>query len=460
MRWGRAKVQRDVIAAIATAPGEGAIGIVRLSGAGSHEVVRRVWRGRWPAPGEFRRGYVVGARDGEVLDEALLLVFRGPRSYTGEDGAELQCHGGTVVLRRCLGAVLDAGARLARPGEFSERAFLNGRLDLSQAEAVIDIIRARTEAGVRQAMAQLQGWLRDAVRTMRSECLGLLTGIEAAIDFPDEVDEPEREWLARGAEACAACAEELAGTYARGRLLREGMRVAIVGRPNVGKSSLLNALAGEERAIVAPVPGTTRDAIREWIEIGGVAVELVDTAGLREDGDELERLGMARTREWMERADVILAVLDGHSSPGAEDREILSWIDAGRMLIVLNKADLGVAAAAVRVAEEFSAGFGMVEASAVMPGGTERLAEKLAEIARAGYGMESGAVATRERHRRALTEAAAALRDCASGARGGVPLDLLAIDLRRALASLGEITGETVRDDVVERIFAEFCVGK
>lgn len=452
--------RRDVIAAIATAPGEGGIGIVRVSGAGSHEVVRRVWWGRMPGAGEFRRGYVIGPRDGEVLDEALLLIFRGPHSYTGEDAAELQCHGGSAVLERCLGAVLDAGARLARAGEFTERAFLNGRLDLSQAEAVIDVIRARTEAGVRQAVAQLRGRLGDAVRALRDECLGLLAAIEAAVDFPDEVDEPERGWLAEHAEACAAAAGELAVTYARGRLLREGMRVVIVGRPNVGKSSLLNALAGEERAIVAPVPGTTRDALREWIEVGGVAVELVDTAGLRRDGDELERLGMARTREWMGRADVILAVLDGHCPPVPEDRETLGEIDAERALIVLNKTDLGVSSAAVELAEGFGAGFGKVEASAVTPGGTEALVRRLSEIARAGQGMESGAVATRERHWRALREGAAALGDCAAAARARVPLDFLVIDLRRALAALGEITGETVRDDVVERIFAEFCVGK
>lgn len=451
---------RDVIAAIATPPGEGGIGIVRVSGAGAHDVVRRVWRGRMPGPGEFRRGYVVSPRDGAVLDEALLLVFRGPRSYTGEDAAELQCHGGSAVLGRCLGAVLDAGARPARAGEFTERAFLNGRLDLSQAEAVIDVIRARTEAGLRQAVAQLRGQLGAAVRALRGECLGLLTAIEAAVDFPDEVDEPERGWLAERAEACAARAEELAGTYARGRLVRDGLRIVIVGRPNVGKSSLLNALAGEERAIVAAVPGTTRDAVREWIDLAGVAVELVDTAGLRSGGDELERLGMARTRDWMERADVVLVVLDGHLPPTEEDGRVLAEVDAGRALVALNKADLGVNAATVELAGGFGAAFGVVEASAVAVGGTEKLVARLSEVVRAGQATEGGAVATRERHWRALLDGAAALRDCAAAARVGVPLDLLVIDLRRALAALGEITGETVRDDVVERIFAEFCVGK
>ncbi|MGE5560523.1 MAG: tRNA uridine-5-carboxymethylaminomethyl(34) synthesis GTPase MnmE [Chloroflexota bacterium] len=450
----------DVIAAVATAAGEGGIGVIRLSGAEALAVARRVWRGVVPEAGRFRHGYVVDPEDRSVIDEALLLVFRAPHSYTGEDVVELQCHGGSVALGRCLAAVLAAGARAARAGEFTERAFLNGRIDLSQAEAVIDVIRARTAAGLRQAVGQLSGRLAAAVGRLRHEAIGLLAAIEAAVDYPDEVDEPDRRGLAEQLLASATAAEALAGTYRRGHLVRDGLSVAIIGRPNVGKSSLLNALAGAERAIVTAVPGTTRDAVRDWVDIGGVPVELVDTAGLRAGGDEIERLGMERSRQWIERADVLMVVIDGHLPPVAEDEQVLTEVDCGRALLVLNKSDLGLSPAAVRFGRDFGAGLGVVEASAVTPGGCDLLVSRLGELARAGQPPEAGAVATRERHRRALADAAAALRDGAAAAQAGVPLDLLVIDLRRALQALGEITGETVSEDVIERIFADFCVGK
>lgn len=450
----------DVIAAIATAAGEGGIGVLRVSGPGAHAVAARVWRGRLPAAGGFQHGYVVDPDDGSTIDEALLLLFEGPHSYTGEDVAELQCHGGSAPLGRCLRVVLAAGARAARPGEFTERAFLNGRIDLSQAEAVIDVIRSRTDAGLRQAVGQLRGRLAAAVNGLRQETIGMLAAIEAAVDYPDEVDEPDRDVLAARASECAARAEWLAGTYRRGHLLRDGLSVALVGRPNVGKSSLLNALAGEERAIVTAVPGTTRDAVRDWVDLGGVAVEVVDTAGLRSGGDELEQLGMERSRQWIERADVVVAVVDGHAVPTDEDSRVMAGVDRGRSLIVLNKADLGLEPGARKFAAELNPEYGVIEAVATAPGGADMLAARLAEITRADATSESGAVATRERHWRALSEGAGALRDCAAAAAGGVPLDLLGIDLRRALVAFGEITGETVREDIIERIFAEFCVGK
>lgn len=449
----------DVIAAIATAAGEGGIGVIRVSGTGAHDVVARVWAGRFPQPGEFRVGAVVGA-DGVAIDEALLLAFRAPHSYTGDDVAELQCHGGSISLGRCLGAVLSAGARLARAGEFTERAFLNGRLDLTQAEAVIDLIRARTDSAARQAVRQLVGELGAAAGLLRERVLSELARLEACLDYPDEIEEPGRQELSDGLAGLAAQATALAGTYRRGRLVREGLSVAIVGRPNVGKSSLLNALAGAERAIVTAVPGTTRDAVRDWIEIDGLAVEVVDTAGLRESGDEVEQLGMERSRRWMEQADLVLVVLDGSEPLSDEDRAVLAGAPAERTLVVLNKSDRGLCAATESGARESAHTYGVVTASALSAEGIAPVREAIRSVAAADATGESGAIATRERHWRALTEAAGALDDAAGMSVAGVPLDLLTVDLRRALMALGEITGETVSEDVVERIFAEFCVGK
>jgi tRNA modification GTPase len=449
----------DVIAAIATATGEGGIGVIRVSGAGAHGVVARVWAGRFPQPGEFRVGAVVDA-DGSVIDEALLLAFQAPHSYTGEDVAELQCHGGSVSLGRCLGAVLAAGARPARAGEFTERAFLNGRLDLTQAEAVIDLIRARTDSAARQAVRQLVGEFGAATALLRERVLSEVARLEACLDYPDEVEEPGREELSDNLAGLATKASKLAGTYRRGRLVREGLSVAIVGRPNVGKSSLLNALAGAERAIVTSIPGTTRDAVRDWIEIDGLAVEVVDTAGLRESGDEVEQLGMERSRRWMEQADLVLVVLDGSEPLSDEDRAVLAGAPAERTIVVLNKSDRGLSPAAESGARESAYAHAVVAASALSAEGVAPLREAIRGVAAADTASEGGAVATRERHWRALTEAAAALDDAAGMSVAGVPLDLLTVDLRRALLALGEITGETVSEYVVERIFAEFCVGK
>lgn len=460
--------QFDTIAAVSTPPGRGAIGIVRLSGPRAEEIGRRLFKPH-KAPERFAthrlyHGDLVDPQSGQIIDEVLVTLMRGPRSYTGEDVLEIHCHGGPAVLQSVLEETLRAGARMARPGEFTERAYLNGRLDLAQAEAVREIIDAGTEQGRRQALSRLKGTLSAAVAALRFELIDLLAHIEAAIDFPEDDTGSEPDAIADRIESVSRRIEDLLATYRRGRLFAGGMDLVIAGKSNVGKSSLLNRLLGEERAIVTPTAGTTRDFIAEMVDIQGIPVRLTDTAGIRDSDDEVELKGIEKVWERIEGADLVAVLFDGSAPVDAQDRavtqRVLDTSSSGAVLAVINKTDLEqkLTAADIRA---LLPGCEPVAISAKYGDGIEALKRAIYEAA-VGDAGEHGAeaVISNVRHRDALEKAREHLRAAQENLNACLGMDLIACDLREAAAMLGDIIGETTTEDVLERIFSTFCIGK
>lgn len=461
----------DTIAAVATPPGMGGIAIVRVSGPSAQQVAGRVFR---PARGHRSDGLPPEGRSGwratygrvydfsgEFIDEAIMLWMPGPASYTREDVVELSCHGGPAVIRAVLHAVLDAGARHAGPGEFSRRAFLNGRISLGQAEAILQVINARTERARRSASAFLAGQSGRIVQESREAVTQLMTTIEASLDFPeDEIPQVQLLEIGNEAQRIAADLHHAASDANRSRVLWEGASVAIVGRPNVGKSRLLNALLREERAIVSDVPGTTRDTVSEVANIRGIPIHLIDTAGMREATDPLERAGVERARGALADADIALAVIDGSVQLVQDDIDIVVSTPADRTVVVVNKSDLPAACED----DDFHRLVGnrrVLRVSALTGSGIDELETEIEALAmqrEAGFG--EGTQSFGARRADCLGRAAAALDEVARAAGDGVPADMLSIDLRVAVDALGEITGETAREDIVDRIFEQFCVGK
>jgi tRNA modification GTPase len=451
----------DTISAIATPPGEGGIGIVRISGARALDIARQLFT-PLPATIQSHRIYVgtlIDPDTGEHIDRALLLTFRAPRSYTGEDVVEFSCHGGMVLLRRVLQLTLQRGARLAQPGEFTLRAFLNGRLDLAQAEAVADLIRARTETAQRLAMRQHEGELSRAIHAIRDELLGVLALVEAYLDFSDDIGELDYDRLSEQLRQLSARCQSLLATARYGRLTREGAMVVIAGRPNVGKSSLMNALLGEDRAIVTDIPGTTRDVIKESLQIYGIPVQLWDTAGLRETEDVVERFGVERTHRSLQDADLILFLLSAPEGFTEEDRQLLAHVPQERTLLVWNKCDLLPEDVVAALSQQLPSP--ALAVSALTGWNLHRLREAIGErLLGSDWLTPEGAVVTRERHQIALQGAIESLQQALQSARATLPAELISVDLRGALDALGLITGETVTEDIVERIFSDFCIGK
>ncbi len=455
---------QDTIAAIATPPGEGGIGIVRLSGPQALEVASRIFSPSAGAdPREFashtiHRGHVVDPDSEAVLDEALLLLMRAPRSYTGEEVVELHGHGGRVSLQAILNVVLRHGARAALPGEFTRRAFLNGRLDLAQAEAVLEVVRAKTEAGLKAAVRQLQGGLSKQVQSLRGDLLSLLAVLEASLDFPEEgLEFPEVGELEKRIYRIEEGLHALIKKAREGRLLREGATVVIAGRPNVGKSSLLNALLGRERAIVSVVPGTTRDTVEEEFEIRGIPIRLIDTAGLREDGrDPVEAEGLRRTRRALEQADLTIVVVD--ASEQITPLDVHAWSEPkDPRILVVNKSDLPPAHSAGTYHDRFGAQ--PLFTSALNGQGVERLRVELRR--ELGGEAECEAIAmVGPRHREAFERAERLLVEARRGLGEGLSYELVSLDVRGALSALGEVLGETVTEEVLDQIFRDFCIGK
>lgn len=455
---------RDTIAAIATGLGAAGVGVIRVSGVGAIAVATTVFRPRRGRPLAERRthsavyGWVL-TPEGEPVDEALALVMRGPQSYTGEDVVELHGHGGQVALRRVLEVVVTAGARLAEPGEFTRRAFMNGRMDLSQAEAVVDVIRAKTDRALKAAVGQLRGKFGDPVRAVRLQLLEAMAHLEADIDFPElELEVQTRSQVTQTCRSGLARLEELLAGARQGRLLRDGLRVVLAGRPNVGKSSLMNRLVRENRSIVTEIPGTTRDVVEEWVGIDGLPVVLADTAGIRETAHPVERLGVDRSRATIEKADVVILVVDATAGITAEDLEVVRVLPGDTIVIgVVNKCDaepefdLGELVAVVPQAA-------VIRVSAVSGLGIADLEAAIASCARSADLEESFVANARQEEslRRAVGHLEAALET----ADAGMGVDLVAIDIRSAWAALGEITGETVGEDLLDQIFSRFCIGK
>lgn len=457
------------IAAVATALGPCGIGVIRISGPEAFVVAGRIFRGLTQShPSDLpshtvHYGSLIHPKSGEELDKVLLTVFRTPASYTGEDVAEISCHGGMVTVRKVLEAAFTAGAAPAGPGEFTKRAFLNGRMDLAQAEAVNDVIRAQTDESQRLAIRQLGGALSAEVSQITDGVLSILARIEASVDFPEDVEEPDYLELKSEVADLASKLDRLLSTSDRGRIYREGISMAIVGRPNVGKSSLLNALLRQSRAIVTAIPGTTRDVIEESINIKGIPVVAADTAGLREAADEVERIGIELTERTMSAASVVVVVLDATTDVTAEDLDIIARVE-GLSIVVVNKMDAIPDIKQAELLEVISAHLDradLVPISAASGHGIEELEETIAEMVLGGQiGLGEGAFVASLRHKEALISAKRSLESVFETLNQLLPIDLLSVDLIAARTSLGEITGDTASEDLTDRIFHDFCIGK
>ena len=457
----------DIIAAIATGHSPTAIGIIRVSGEGCFALCDQVFRaanGR-PFPEQPSHKMVFGEMldaESRVIDRGLAVRFPGPHSYTGEDSAEFHCHGSPVVLRELLDALFAAGARQAKAGEFTQRAFLNGRLDLTQAEAVIDLIDAETAAAARNAAAQLDGGLRRVLEPIQDSLLDITSRFYAVVDYPDEdIEDVKPEQVAEALSSAEKQLSSLLATCQRGKVLKSGVRTAIVGRPNAGKSSLLNALAGYERAIVTDIPGTTRDTVEESVLCGGVLLRLIDTAGIRDTEDVVEQKGVERSRKALESADLVLAVVDGSVPLTDEDLEVLRLAaENPRWIAVFSKCDLWDTKAHSVGIIGSPAPAASVTLSSVTGDGLGDLENAVAALFPAGDPKEAGSLLTDQRQEEAARRARDAVRRAKDALENGLTPDAVLTDAEEALDSLGELTGRTAKEEIVSRIFSRFCVGK
>jgi len=457
--WGECRVSRygenDTIAALATPPGRGGIGIVRLSGPGARGIGKDLGLGLLDRVMMY--GWIRDRETGEPVDEVLSVWMEAPRTYTREDVLEIHAHGGPACLDRILEMCLAAGARVAEPGEFTRRAFLNGRIDLAQAESVADLVRARTDGSRKVAVAQLEGALSREIVRLEEGILSALSQIEGSLDFPehDEVEAEAVGHVRRELEGVRTGLRGLIGQWRQGRIMREGLAVVIAGRPNVGKSSLLNALLRQDRALVSTVPGTTRDSIEESLDLDGIPVTLVDTAGIAEASDEVERMGVERSRRWIRRADVALWVLDAGTGLNSEDVEVVKSLEGLPGAVLWNKSDLHPGRAGT---ESLPVDWQQLEISALKEWGLEDVRSVLLGFARQGPEGETPLVSS-ARHREVLSRALREVEEVL-GAGDGVPPEIVAVDLKEALEALGEITGRAADRALLDRIFETFCVGK
>jgi tRNA modification GTPase len=456
----------DTIAAIATAPGEAGIGIVRLSGSKAIEILDRIFKAKKSISAfdivsrMVTYGHIVD-EDKNVIDEVLSIIMRKPNSYTTEDVVEIHCHGGIIPVRRIMELVLRNGAVMAEPGEFTKRAFLNGRIDLTQAEAVIDVITSKTETGLNAALNQLEGDLSQEIHRIMDELLSMIAHIEASIDFPEhDIEEVTLDNIQRAAVNVSAAIKKLSNSFEEGKIIRDGLSTAIVGRPNVGKSSLLNVLVRENRAIVTDVPGTTRDIIEEYLNIGGVLIKLIDTAGIRETEDIVERIGVERTKAAIEEAEVVIFAIDASVPLTREDYDILQLIKTKKVLVAANKIDKGVN----QDINELIDGFGkdnVIEMSVKQRIGIDMLEIKIKDLVYHGQATVSkNKMVTNIRHKDLLDKAFDSVNKVIGALQNGVPVDLISVDIKDAWGRLGQITGDVAEEDIINEIFSKFCIGK
>jgi tRNA modification GTPase len=459
--------ESDLIAALGTTLGEAAIGIVRMSGRGAVELAASIFRPHkkgldlTAVPSHtMHLGYIYG--DDEIIDQVLISIMRGPHSYTREDVVEIYCHGGIIPVRRTLDLVIKQGARVAEPGEFTKRAFLNGRIDLAQAEAVLDLIRAHSTKGAEIACRQLSGNISAKISEIRNELKKIMVVIEAEIDFPDDVDPVPIEEKAEHIKLLRDQAYDLIKGSNIGRVYREGLTTVLLGKPNVGKSTLLNMLLGEERALVTDIPGTTRDLIEEILVIEGIPLRIIDTAGIREGVGVVESLGIDRAKKTVEQAELILAVFDAASEFSEEDQLVLNLINGKNAIILLNKVDLKEIKIDQDIIEQhLEQKLPMIEVSAKMGWGKKDLADNILQVVGGGHISSESPMLTRKRHQVALEKVVDRLNSALNGVKMEIPLEFIALDLWDAWSALGEITGETaLPEEVISSIFAEFCIGK
>ena len=456
----------DTISAVITALGEGAVGIVRISGADALATAEKIFKSRSGKKlSEYQHhtlvyGHVTDA-DGTMVDEVLCVYMQAPHSYTAEDVVEIQSHGGIQSLKKILPLTYQNGARPAEAGEFTKRAFLNGRIDLTQAEAVMDIIRSRSEASLKLAVRQQNGQLAQELRKLRSKMLDVVINLEAVIDYPEEdIEDVTFDTVAGSIADTAAGIENLLAHSHTGKILREGLRTAIVGRPNVGKSSLLNALLKEERAIVSEYAGTTRDVIEEQLLLDGVPLVLADTAGIRKTEDYVEQIGVEKSRRLLQDAELVICVVDGSEGLTAEDEEILQAASEKPCVIIVNKSDLEIDTTLQQLQERFGIDK-VMPLSARTNEGIDRFAAWLKNYVYGSEGtLSDGVYVQNARHEELLRQALQSLQDAQRAAQERLPYDCIVIDVRNAIDLLGEITGDTVQDEIINEIFARFCIGK
>lgn len=460
-------IEFDTIAAISTPPGEGGIGIVRLSGEEALEIVEKIYKqGNKRLSDQpshtIHYGNVYQPKTNEKIDEVMVTIMRAPKTYTREDIVEINTHGGVHVTNKVLQTVLSAGARLAEPGEFTKRAFLNGRIDLSQAEAVMDVIRAKTDRAMHNAITQLDGNLSKLIKEIRQEILETLAQVEVNIDYPeyDDVEEMTTQLLKEKTIDVKEQVEHILQTAEQGKILRDGLATAIIGRPNVGKSSLLNSFAHFDKAIVTDVAGTTRDVIEEFVNVRGVPLRMIDTAGIRETEDEVERIGVSRSKQEIEQAELVLLIFDQNQSLTEEDFELLTLTENKERLILLNKMDLPQKLDVDQLLEK-------VDPNTVMPvsilnqQGIKEVEEKIVDLFFEGKtGEKDATYISNIRHISLLEQAVQSLEEVINGIKLGMPVDLVQIDLTRAWDLLGEVTGDSVQDELITQLFSQFCLGK
>lgn len=458
----------DTITAISTPLGEGAIAIVRISGDKAIEIANKIFQGPsgksllQVASHTIHYGHLIDPLAGEIVEEVMVSVMKGPKTFTREDVVEINCHGGIVSVHRVLQLILAQGARLADPGEFTKRAFLNGRIDLSQAEAVMDLIRAKTDKAMNVALGQMEGRLSKLIHRLRQEILETLAVVEVNIDYPeyDDVEDMTHRLFLEKGKYVKQEIEKLLTTSQQGKILRDGLATVIIGRPNVGKSSLLNSLVHENKAIVTDIPGTTRDIIEEYVNVRGVPLKLVDTAGIRETEDIVERIGVERSRAVLKKADLILLVLNYSAALTSEDESLFEAVRGMSVIVVVNKTDLPQKMNLERVRELASA-HKLVTTSLLEDSGIDELEEAIAALFFAGS-LDANDITyvSNARHIALLGQALQAINDSMEALEMGTPIDLVQIDFTKAWQLLGEIIGETVQDDLLNQLFSQFCLGK
>jgi len=455
----------DTIAAVATPMGEGGIAVIRVSGPEAIEVVDKIYKGKQKLSTvdthTIHYGHLVDSQTGDLVEEVLVSVMKAPRTFTREDVVEVNCHGGIVSVERVLELILEHGARLAEPGEFTKRAFLNGRVDLSQAEAVIDLIRAKTDRAMKVALHQVEGKLSRLIRNLRQNLIEAMAHIEVTLDYPEhDVEEFTQNFLR---ENCLEVREEvgrLLQTAKQGKILREGLSTAIIGRPNVGKSSLLNSLVQEEKAIVTDVAGTTRDVIEEYVNVRGVPLRLIDTAGIRETEDVVEKIGVEKSRQLLQKADLVLLVVNYNEPLSPDDYTIFETAKGFSVIVIVNKFDLPQKIDLEEVKRHFP-DQPLIMTSAKMEQGIELLEKAIADIFFAGRVQQDDLTyVSNARHIHLLRQAERAIDDALAGIDQLMPVDMIQIDIKKAWELLGEVIGESVGEDLIDQIFSQFCLGK
>lgn len=456
----------STIAAISTAPGIGGIGIVRISGEDTYKILNKIFKPKNQINIDEVKGYTIKygyiINNNEIIDEVLVSFFRAPNSYTTEDLCEISSHGGVYIVRKILETCLENGANLAEPGEFTKRAFLNGRMDLSQAEAVIDVINAVSDKEAKTSVKQLEGILSKQIKEIRDLLMSVMVNIEVSIDYPEyDVEEVTNKEAYATLEKAHTKLEQLLNSFENGKIIKNGIKVAIIGKPNAGKSSLLNSILKEERAIVTDIEGTTRDTIEEQITVSGIPIHIIDTAGIRKADNEVEKIGIEKSKKMAEEADLVIAIFDVSRPFDKEDEEILSLLKEKKSIILLNKIDLEIDSTIKKKIQERIGNTELIEISAKENIGIEKIYDRISKMfALNEIGLENDAIITNIRHKEIISKALQSTKNAIDAMKGYLPIDIASVYIKEIMEELGKITGESVSGEIIKEIFSKFCLGK